>query len=84
MPYLFGSSIRQVVLLGRLCLSPLLACVGLAWLTTAASAGTLQPSADGTVFDSATGLTWTGSTCSGMSSTYTFDGLEKLLTGLES
>ncbi len=46
------------------------------------SVGTMQPSADGTVFDPKTGLTWMrcavgqlwkGSTCSGVANGYTFD-----------
>ncbi|MBK6998564.1 MAG: DUF1566 domain-containing protein [Rhodoferax sp.] len=49
---------------------------------TISSSSTLQPNADGTVFDPKTGLTWmrcsmgqtwTGSTCLGTAATYTFD-----------
>jgi hypothetical protein len=57
-------------------------CLSLGCAISAHAASTLQPNADGTVLDTATGLvwkrcqegqTWDGSTCASRSNTYTFD-----------
>lgn len=69
----------------------ILCAVSVVW-NGAAQAGTLQPNADGTVLDTATGFvwkrclegqTWTGQTCTGAAIRYTFD-QATALTGKES